>query len=204
MREPCNVDIVSLSFGFAKSAPCIEEAIAYAEKLKGGKVLFFAAANNQGLNQMEMFPALCESVIPIRGTRHDGSFIPAYNPTTWSHRRGTELYGTISEDVPCDWVTGQLVKSGCSVATPIVASIAAMIIWFVSCRTASFGNVVNVQELIRTRRGMLSVFSLMTQDQEQLRRYLAPWQLFKEGDTSGMGTVHTIGHALLRLPPSDA
>ncbi|RKK64379.1 hypothetical protein BFJ69_g16745 [Fusarium oxysporum] len=202
-QESWNVDIVSLSFGFADSAPGIEEAITYAETLKGGKILFFAAANNQGLNQMEMFPALCESVIPVRGTRHDGSFIQTYNPNTWPHRRGAELYGTISEDVPCDWICGQLVKSGCSVATPIVASIAAMIIRFVICRMASFGNVVNFQELIRTRRGMLSVFTLMTQDQEQLRRYLAPWQLFKECDTSGMGTVHTIGYALLRLPPSD-
>lgn len=133
-----------------------------------------------------------------------GSFVETYNPNTWPHRRGAELYGTISEDVPCDWICGQLVKSGCSVATPIVVSIAAMIIWFVSCRTASFGNVVDVQKLIRTRRGMLSVFSLITQDQEHLRRYLAPWQLFKDGDASGVGAVHTIGYALLRLPPSDA
>jgi hypothetical protein len=200
-QEPWNVDIVSLSFGFADSAPSIEKAITYAESLKGGKILFFAAANNQGLNQMELFPALCESVIPVRGTRHDGSFIQTYNPNTWPHRQGSELYGTISEDVPCDWISDHLVKSGCSVATPIVASIAAMIIWFVSFKKASFGNVTSVQELIRTRRGMLSVFSLMTQDQEQLRRYLAPWQLFKEGDRTGMGTVHMIGYALMRLPP---
>ncbi|KAH7210106.1 hypothetical protein DER44DRAFT_775050 [Fusarium oxysporum] len=203
-QEPWNVDIMSLSFGFADSAPGIEEAITYADTLKGGRILFFAAANNQGLNQMEMFPALYESVIPVRGTRYDGSFIQTYNPNTWPHRRGAELYGTISEDVPCDWICGQLVKSGCSVATPIVASIAAMIIWFVSCRKASFGNVVDVQKLIRTRRGMLSVFSLITQDQEHLRRYLAPWQLFKEGDANGVGAVHAIGYALLRLPPSDA
>ncbi|KAK2480526.1 hypothetical protein H9L39_06165 [Fusarium oxysporum f. sp. albedinis] len=129
-QEPWNVDIMSLSFGFANSVPSIEEAITYANTIKGGKILFFAAANNQGLNQMEMFPALCESVIPVRGTRYDGSFVETYNPNTWPHRRGAELYGTISEDVPCDWICGQLVKSGCSVATPIVVSIAAMIIWF--------------------------------------------------------------------------
>lgn len=198
------MDIVSLSFGFTESAPCIEEAISYAEILKGGRILFFAAANNQGRNQKEMFPAWSESVISIRGTNHDGAFIPRYNPDTWPHNRGTELYGTISEDVSCDWTCGQLVKSGCSVATPIAAAIAAAIIQFTRCKATCFIHLGNLQELIRTRRGMLSVFNVMTEDQEQARRYLAPWQLFEGDDVNSMNTVHKIGHALSRLPRQGA
>ncbi|KAH7153364.1 hypothetical protein EDB81DRAFT_791255 [Dactylonectria macrodidyma] len=198
-----DVDIISLSFGFAESSPCIQEAISYAESLKGGRILFFAAANNQGRNQREMFPAWCESVISVRGTTHDGSFVPKYNPDSWSHKHGSELYGSISEHVPCGWTCDKLVKSGCSVATPIVAAIASMIIWFVSCKSESFTNVENIHQLVRTRRGILSIFRVMTdgQDQEQRRRYLAPWQLFDDDDVSDAGKIHTIAHALSRLPP---
>ena len=189
---------MSLSFGFAESAACIEEAIIDAEKLKRGKILFFAAANNQGRNQKEMFPARCESVISVRGTSHDGSFIPRYNPDTWSESQGATLYGTISENVPCDWTCGQLVKSGCSVATPIVAAIASMIIWFVSCQKETFVDNEDFQRLIRTRKGMLSVFRAMTEDQDpSTRRYLATWQLFESDNL--MRKVHTIGHGLTRL-----
>lgn len=190
---------MSLSFGFVQSASCIEEAIADAEKVKGGEILFFAAANNQGRNEKEMFPARCESVISVRGTSHDGSFIPRYNPDTWSENQGAMLYGTISENVPCEWTCGQLVRSGCSVATPIVAAIAAMIIWFVSCQKETLLDNEDFQRLIRTRKGMLSVFSVMTEDQgPSTRRYLAPWQLFEVDDL--MRKVYSIGHALTRLP----
>ncbi|KAH7133081.1 hypothetical protein B0J13DRAFT_93100 [Dactylonectria estremocensis] len=201
-----DVDIISLSFGFAESSPCIQEAISYAESLKGGRILFFAAANNQGRNQREMFPAWCESVISVRGTTHDGSFVPKYNPDSWSHKNGSELYGSISEHVPCGWTSDQLVKSGCSVATPIVAAIASMIIWFVSCKSQSFTNIENIHQLIRTRRGILSIFRVMTddQDQEQRRRYLAPWQLFGDDDVNYDAKIHTIAHALSRLPPQGA
>lgn len=85
-----------------------------------------------------------------------------------------------------------------------MAAIAAMIIWFMSCKTVSFAHIENVQGLIQTRRGMLSVFSMMTENQEQPRRYLAPCQLFEDGNVNGMEKVYTIGFALSRLPRKSA
>jgi hypothetical protein len=149
-----------------------------------------------------MFPAFSESVISVRGTRHDGSFVQQFNPETWSHKAGTNLYGTISQDIPCDWTAGRLTKSGCSVATPIVAAIAAMIIWYVGNKKESFLGLENVQEVIRTRRGILAVFSVMTEGQRQssiYHRYLAPWQLFSESDMKDART--TISYTLQKLPP---
>jgi hypothetical protein len=200
--ETWDVDIISLSLGFSDEVRSIQEAITTAEKIKKHKILFFAAANNDGLNEKEMFPAFSESVISVRGTRHDGSFIQQFNPETWSHKAGTNLYGTISQDIPCDWTAGRLTKSGCSVATPIVAAIAAMIIWFVGSKKESFLGLENVQEIIRTRRGILAVFSVMTEEQRQssiYHRYLAPWQLFSESDMKDART--TISYALRKLPP---
>lgn len=194
-----DVDIISMSFGFSDEVPSIREAISIAEKVKGNKILFFAAANNDGLNQKEMFPAFSESVISVRGTSHDGAFISQFNPDTWSHNEGTKLYGTISEMVPCDWTAGQLVKSGCSVATPIMAAIAGAIIFYVSCKATSF-NIEDVRNLVRTQRGILSVFGVMTEIQGQTRRYLAPWQLFEDGNMSDIRMIYTIGHALSKLP----
>ncbi|KAE8441485.1 hypothetical protein EG329_004909 [Mollisiaceae sp. DMI_Dod_QoI] len=202
--QSCDVDIVSMSFGFSDEVPLIQDAITNAENIKKHKILFFAAANNDGLNQKEMFPAFSESVISVRGTTHDGSFVQQYNPETWSHKDGMKLYGTISQNVPCDWTAGQLTKSGCSVATPIMAAIAALIIWYVSCESARFGGLKNVEDLIRTRRGILSVFGVMTEEQKQpsiYHRYLAPWQLFSDGDATDVKKVSMISYALSKLPP---
>ena len=191
-----------MSFGFSDEVLCIRDAISHAEKIKQDKILFFAAANNDGLNMKEMFPAFLESVISVRGTSHNGSFVPQYNPATWSHNYGMKAYGTISQNVPCDWTAGKLKKSGCSVATTIMAAIAAVIIRFVSCEEAHFNDIENAQELIRTRRGMLSVFSVMTDYQKkQTRLYVAPWQLFGNGDDRK--ERHRIKYALSNLPPED-
>jgi hypothetical protein len=182
-----------MSFGFPHEVTSISEAIVDAEKVKEGKVLFFAAANNDGLNMPEMFPAFFESVISVRGTRYDGSFDPQYDPAPWPHKEGM-MYGTLAKGVACGWTPGCLVKSGCSVATPIMVAIAATTIWFVTYQENRFSE--GARDVIRTRRGILSVFGVMTEDQPGTKRYLAPWQLFGRGAVK----VSSIGHALDKLP----
>jgi hypothetical protein len=67
---------MSMSFGFPDEVASIRKAIINAEKVKKKKILFFAAANNDGLNILKMFPAFFESVISVRGTRYNKSFNP--------------------------------------------------------------------------------------------------------------------------------
>jgi hypothetical protein len=178
-----------MSFGFTDDVKSIRDAIIDAEK--DHSVMFFAAANNDGLNDPEMFPAFMESVISVRGTFYDGSFDPQYNPKS-SHFNPGPQYGSLARNVPCAWISESLTKSGCSVATPIVAAIAAMIISFVDRKTT----VKEYRDTVRTRRGMLSVFRMMTDDPEASRLYLAPWQLFENNRKPWA----LIEHALSNIP----
>lgn len=184
------VDILSMSFGFKEEIQVVEKALTKAEC----GMLFFAAANNDGLNGREMFPAHHRSVISVRGTVYSGSFEQQYDPSTWRHKSGLH-YGTLAVNVPCFWPDpDRRPKSGCSIATPIMVAIAAAIITFVDRDDALQEQKVS----IRTQEGMLSIFRRMTEDQKPAndRRYLAPWQLYENGDP------HTlISYALSRLPP---
>jgi len=198
VRKEWDIDIVSMSFGFPHEVTPIREAIVDAQRLKHDKILFFAAANNDGPNSQEMFPAFFESVISVRGTKFDGSFDSQYDPQPWSHK-GEIMYGTLGKDVACGWTAGSLVKSGCSVATPIMAAIAATIIWFVACPANGFSEKARGE--IQTRRGILSVFDVMSEKQKSTKRSLEPWQLFKDGKGSMVENVEvSVRHALNKLP----
>ena len=188
-----------MSFGFGVEVGSIRDAIAVAEKIKGGKILFFAAANNNGLNESEMYPAFSEAVISVRGTSCTGAFEPRYNPSSWGHKAGMPQYGTLALDVSCGWPRGSLVKKGCSVATPILAAIAALIISFVDLNVDNLFQ--DAEAIVRTRRGILSVFHAMTESQGQKDRlYLAPSQLYEHSNGQ---PVFLLGHALLKVPQMD-
>jgi hypothetical protein len=181
-----------MSFGFREIQDVVEVALDDAKS----KMLFFAAANNDGLNQPELFPAYHRSVISVRGTEYDGSFKQRYNPIAYED--GLH-YGTLAVDVPCAWpVSTRLRMSGCSVATPVMAAIAAAVITFVD--RVDHGNAPQRhKDSVRTQEGILSIFRWMTENQKARdRRYLAPWQLYKYGD----GDPHTlISWALSNLRP---
>jgi subtilisin family serine protease len=183
VAEDWDVDIISLSFGFADDKKAIHDAIIDAEK--DHSIMFFAAANNDGRNEPEMFPASMETVISIRGTFHDGSFDPQYNPK--SSKYGPQ-YGSLARDVPCGWTSDSLTKSGCSIATPIVAAIAGLIISFVDREDS----MEEYRDLVRTRKGMISIFSMMSDERQASRLELAPWQLYERHRSP----KYLIGHAL--------
>ncbi|RTE82709.1 hypothetical protein BHE90_002767 [Fusarium euwallaceae] len=187
-----DVDVISMSFGFSEEIELIRDAIVQAEILKRNKILFFAAANNDGLNEPEMFPAFFESVISARGTECDGEFIQRYNPKSWSHKSGIQ-YGTLARDVPYNWPTRNPTKSGCSVSTPILAAIAAILISFVDSQR----NWDAERHAIRTRRGMVAVFNVMAQDDSARGRlYVAPWQLYEQRREP----QSLVKHALCTIP----
>src|SRR3569833_405348 len=193
-----DVDIISMSFGFESRVSVIEDALQQASKLKDGKILFFAAANNDGANAHEMFPALDDAVISVRGTRYDGSFVQKFDPPVWPNKAGMKLFGTLGHEVPCGWTAGRLTKSGCSVATPIMAAIAATIISFTEREKDRF-EVDDVMGAVGTRWAMLAIFGLMGEDKKSERFYLAPWHFF-QGQEHVARSKSLIEYAVSKLP----
>ncbi|KAK8004773.1 subtilisin-like protein [Apiospora arundinis] len=187
--EECDVDIVSMSFGFESEIPEISIAIREAELRKHDKLLFFAAASNSGGNRREMFPACHDAVISIRQTNAHGSFSDTNPP---ADPYGPAVFGTLGSNVPSAWlgnVDGEVAKSGSSVATAIAAGLAAMML---TC--ANIGLAQSQQRLppevarLWTRRGMLAMFAKMSVDTGHARcLFLTPLNFFTEGARSPDG-----------------
>ncbi|KAK7971497.1 hypothetical protein PG989_016513 [Apiospora arundinis] len=187
--EECDVDIVSVSFGFESEIPEISIAIREAELRKQDKLLFFAAASNSGGNRREMFPACHDAVISIRQTNAHGAFSDTNPP---ADPYGPAAFGTLGSNVPSAWlgnVDGEVAKSGSSVATAIAAGLAAMML---TC--ANIGLAQSQQRLppevarLWTRRGMLSMFAKMSVDTGHARcLFLTPLNFFTEGAMSPDG-----------------
>jgi Subtilase family len=171
-----------MSFGFSQELPVISRAIRKAVLDRDDAILFFAAAANYGANEEEMFPANHESVISIRGTNFQGHF-PDFNPPRSPDE--SVVYGTLGTDVPSAWLRdhpGEMHKSGTSVATPIAAGIAAIVLGYVGGK--SEGGVDKLLEKrLRSRRGMLAIFKTMAKDMGNGCSFLNPWNFFREEDS---------------------
>lgn len=150
-----DVDFISMSFGFPHYVEGIRAAIADAVHHKGGAITILAAANNDGLNSREMFPANIDEVISIRGTNGEGCFDPRFDPPKSA---GEAVFGTLGVDVHSDWIGHELSRSmsGCSVATPIATSIAVMVLNYVSTQLDEFDT--GDLRLLKTRRGVVELF----------------------------------------------
>lgn len=152
-----NVDFVSMSFGFPGYVQKIKNAMAYARYERNDAIVFWAAANNEGLNEGEMFPAILgesAGVISVHGTDRNGAFVRRFNPEALS----TPVFGTLGCDVYSDWPGEELQRpmSGCSVATPIAVSIAVMVIDYATSQPAEFS--AGDLRLMRTRQGVFELF----------------------------------------------
>jgi hypothetical protein len=186
-----------MSFGFLTRLDSIEDAMAdvIRERRKEKRdILFFAAANNNGWNSKELFPASNETVISVRGTDHTGAFVQKYNPEPWSLKRGTPLFGTLGEKVPYDSGNPAVDLSGCSLATPILAGIMAMIIQYVNHVT---NGDTRLGAGLRTRGGLLQVLHHIADEGLNNRWYVAPWKFFFERDEEQR--LALVRHALAEL-----
>ncbi|KAF4454857.1 hypothetical protein F53441_2727 [Fusarium austroafricanum] len=136
--KDCSADIITMSFGFdgedyVGGEPIVSNSILRAITETKQNILFFAAAANDGGNRDEMFPASNQNVMSIRGSDDKGwacSFNPPpdYNAETCFMTLGRDVPGaslTKSQDKGAD-----VLKSGTSVATPIAAGIAAMLLGY--------------------------------------------------------------------------
>jgi hypothetical protein len=106
----------------------MQEAISTAMHSRKGNIIFFAAAGNRGANEVEMYPASSQNVISVRATDHVGTFVGEYNPAPLPllFSDQAQFYGTLGVDVPYDYPSDKRM-SGCSIAAPIMAGMAALV-----------------------------------------------------------------------------
>lgn len=185
-----------MSFGFPGSVPDIHNAmgeVVSSRRREGRDILFFAAANNDGLNTREAFPASDANVISVRGTDYLGAFNQAYNPQPWPSRAAGLRLGTLATDVPFDCSAREACKSGCSIATPILASIASSIIFDADRLTGDDDDGHFLRSKLRTRDGMLHVLGRMAShaSDQSLQKYVAPWTFFRKKDQSRLALVRS-------------
>ncbi|KAH7393805.1 hypothetical protein DE146DRAFT_790176 [Phaeosphaeria sp. MPI-PUGE-AT-0046c] len=164
-KEPTgwNVDIVTMSFESSFYCKEVEDAIYNAQILRNRRVLFFAAAGNEGGNSPEFYPAAFDGVISVRGTYGSSGFISQYNPDPQVCNEGKPLFGTLAYRVPCGSNGAEM--SGCSIATPILAATAAIFIEFATSWSSSQGWTKEQQrrlECIRTRAGIQELVSIFS------------------------------------------
>ena len=100
----------------------------------------------------------------------------------------TAVYGTLGMSVPSAWlrnVSGELAKSGSSVATAIVAGIAAMMLSFASIGLAQsdFHVPPEVGRKLWKRRYMLALFAKMSENMGNRCMFLSPLKFFSERDS---------------------
>jgi hypothetical protein len=180
-----------MSFGFNSQVTAVEEKIAEVirkRRSEGRDILFFAAANNDGLNSREMFPASHPNVIAVRGTDHTGAFLQDYNPNPWPQKAGHSLFGTLGKDVPYNRADKSSQISGCSIATPILAGIVAIIIQYVDHVAAGDKDL---QDRVRTRDGIQQVLRHMGDSEhgDQRYNYVAPWKFFQRNEEERMALI---------------
>ncbi|KXX82245.1 Ankyrin-3 [Madurella mycetomatis] len=162
-------DIISMSFGFRTDQPSIKDAISTAVHSRKNKILFFAAAGNRGANEEELYPASSRHVVSVRATDHVGTFVGDYNPAPSPQPMNemTELYGTLGVNVPYDYPSAKLM-SGCSIATPILAGLAALIIQYASYHGAGERSLA----YLRQKQGLLWFFQNKGVKQGNKRTYV--------------------------------
>jgi hypothetical protein len=186
-----------MSFGFPTEVESIKDVMRKAEDIKKRSIVFFAAAANDGANTQEMFPASMESVISVRATNSNGSFVPTYDPPPSAMNEDSRLFGTLGENVPYDWSNESLTKSGCSLATPIMAGITALIMEYFMYKASRFEKSDCIQEHMRTKRGVVQLFKEIAVRKGNQRFYVAPWDLFEKGEENRLSIVRT---AIGKLP----
>lgn len=176
-----------MSFGFPNHVQSIQDAMSRATGHKKA-ITFFAAANNQGSNDDEMFPAnIGDPVLSIRGTDADGGFVRKFSPERSSDER---VFGTLGKDVCSDWIGPQYSysMSGSSVATAIAVGVAAMLLEY-----ATRSNHFTQEELrlMQTRRGVFELFTEIGVLGGDERYYIAPFKLFDMDDEDRLAKMRS-------------
>jgi hypothetical protein len=168
-----------MPFGFTddNDGHSISKAIYEAVDDSKGSILFFAAATSDSrANTTDKFPARHECVMSIRATDSRGKFLD-FNP-----RMSPEsmALGTLGLDVPCgssSQESGEICRSGTSVAAAVATGMAAMLLGYVETKSSEAA-YQDVSLGLRRRQGMLNLLERIASPsatREEL--YVAPWKL---------------------------
>lgn len=133
------VDIIIMSFGFPGDHPDIPQLEKKLEKASQNHTIVFAAACNHGNTRPATFPATSNYTIAVRSVNAMCTRASEFNPSrdpcaTYNHN-----FAVVGEDVDSTWPKhldskGRKHQTGNSIATPILASIAANILEFTLMR----------------------------------------------------------------------
>jgi subtilisin family serine protease len=184
--EQWRVDIISMSFGYESSVPCIETEIANAYSQRK---LMFAAASNSGGNADTAWPARCSSVIPVYATDGVGN---KYDRNPTPDDRGEHL-AVVGMSLKGCWLpndkgfTQYKHRSGTSGATPVAAGIAGAVISLMRKEKADYlyhqdESLPECESLLydrclaalETPNGMKAVFRLMSKRKRDGYDYVDP------------------------------
>jgi hypothetical protein len=173
------VQIISMSFGFAYDDENMKEAIRAAT---GAGVLIFAAASGYG-HYSPAFPARYSHVICVNAFNYLGI------PIDLSSLASEKYLGTLGFAVPGMWPghEGPKAVSGTSVATPILAGIAALSIQFVRQSVEEpppsdgYDQMVwqKIEHMLQERDGMILMLELFTNSISLGRCFVYPQIYFK-------------------------
>lgn len=158
--KDCRANIVTMSFGFDEEVyidgkPVISNAIHEALHKTNQRILFFAAAANDGGNREEMFPANNINVLSIRGTDTLGRAQPFNPPPDYNAK---PCFMTLGRDVPGASLKkskdegADVCKSGTSVATPIAAGIAAIMLGYAQAYEKDLQRMLKSQDEEKLKR----------------------------------------------------
>ncbi|KAF2851860.1 hypothetical protein T440DRAFT_467121 [Plenodomus tracheiphilus IPT5] len=179
--QVAEVDIVSMSFGFTEEPELegesqISNSINRAIASRSQRILFFAAAANDGGNQREMFPARHPHVFSIRATDHRGTFLSLNPPPDFS---AADVFGTLGENVLGATLPhvgeAEIAETGSSVATPIAAGIAANILGYarIKARTSDL-LTPEIVGILSKERGMRLMLQLLSTKMSEKQNYIRP------------------------------
>ncbi|OBS26151.1 hypothetical protein FPOA_00094 [Fusarium poae] len=183
--KECSADIVTMSFGFdgeqyVDGEPIVGNAILKALTETSQRTLFFSAAANEGGNRNEMFPASNQNVMSIRGS-DDRGWACSFNPPP--DYNAETCFMTLGVDVPgaslagSKYKGGEVLKSGTSVATPIAAGIAAMLLGYAKIHEQALKRVLGPRDEVKLQKirriaGMSKLFGNMSTEMMEKWSYL--------------------------------
>jgi hypothetical protein len=198
-----------MSFGFKDEVDLIRRAIDKAAKRASKPCLLFAAASNHGGNEDVRWPASHGSVICVHAAHGNGNKYPL----NVGQKHSWKEFATLGCGVEAFIGKGEsAIRNGTSVASPVAAGIAALILGEALVRRAEYLTWVSGDReeqadiydeklrRLRTCEGMSRVLMSMSTLRDGYN-YVRPWKLLHRDYEHQCFRAHTILHTAVGGKP---